>query len=105
MATTDAGSGSSHQYRITSGSSTTPTIPTKTYAEIQTMGMMVNGAWVRKLRYGDGITFGCFLVSLFSSSLLLYGSRPGTNGVGMGFYHLPLEVEFPRALDQPKGRY
>jgi len=34
----------------------------------------------------DGITFGCFLVSLFSCSLL--GSRPGTNGVGMGCYHL-----------------
>jgi len=51
----------------------------------------------------DGITFGCFLVSLFSSSLL-FGSRPGTNGVGTGFYHLPMEVEFPRAPDPPKGR-
>jgi len=32
--------------------------------------MMVIGAWVRKSRYGVGITFGCFLVSLFSSFLL-----------------------------------
>jgi hypothetical protein len=47
--------------------------------------------------------FSCF--SLFSSSLLLFGSRPGTNGVGMGFYRLPLEVEFPRAPDPPKGRH
>jgi len=30
-----------------------------------------------------------------------FGSRPGTNGVGTGFYHLPLEVEFPRAPDPP----
>ena len=38
--------------------------------DIQATGMMVVGGWVRKLRYGDGITFGCFVVSLFSSSLL-----------------------------------
>jgi hypothetical protein len=48
-----------------------------------------------------------FLLStslMFTSFLsLLIGSRPGTNGVGMGFYHLPLEVEFPRAPDPPKG--
>jgi hypothetical protein len=31
--------------------------------------------------------------SLLFSSLI--GSRPGTNGVGMGFYYLPLVVEFP----------
>jgi hypothetical protein len=37
---------------------------------------MVVGAWVRKLRYGDGITFGWFL---FLSSLLLFlGSRRST---------------------------
>ena len=64
--------------------------------------MMVVGEWVRKSRYGDGITFGCFLVS---SLLLFFGSRPGTNGVGMGFYHQPMEVEFPRAPDPPKGRH
>jgi hypothetical protein len=34
---------------------------------------------------------------------LLIGSRPGTNGIGMGFYYLPLEVEFPCAPDPPKG--
>ena len=49
----------------------------------------------------DGITFGCFL--FLSSLLLFFGSRPGTNSVGMGFYHLPWEVEFPRAPDPPKG--
>jgi hypothetical protein len=34
----------------------------------------------------DGITFGCFL--FLSSLLLFFGSRPCTNGVGTGFYHL-----------------
>jgi hypothetical protein len=42
-------------------------------------------AWI--WTYGE---LGGFL--LFSS---LIGSRPGTNGVGMGFYYLPLVVEFP----------
>jgi hypothetical protein len=96
MATTDDGSGSSHQCRVssgsshqcrvTSGSSTTLTIPTMTYAEIGATGMMVVGTWVRKSRYGDGITCGCFLC--LSSLLPFFGSRPSTNGVGMGFYHL-----------------
>jgi len=45
--------------------------------------------------------FLCFL--LFSS--LLIGLRPGTNGVSMGFYRLPMEVEFPSAPDPPKGRH
>jgi hypothetical protein len=41
----------------------------------------------------------------FSSLLFfsLIGSWPGINGVGMGFYYLPLVVEFPRAPDPPKG--
>jgi hypothetical protein len=30
-----------------------------------------------------------------------YGSRAGINGVGTGFCHLPLEVEFPRAPNPP----
>jgi hypothetical protein len=51
----------------------------------------------------DGITFGCFLV--FSSLLLFFGSWPGTNGVGTGFYHQSMDVEFPRAPDLPKGRH
>jgi hypothetical protein len=49
----------------------------------------------------DGITFGSFL--FLSTRLLFFGSQPGTNGVGMGFYHLPLKVEFPRAPDAPKS--
>jgi hypothetical protein len=45
-------------------------------------------------------------VFLFLSSFLLFfGLWPGTNGVGTGFYHLPMEVEFPRAPDSPKGRH
>ena len=41
---------------------------------------------------------------LFSSLLFTsFGSRPSTNSVGTGFYHLPLEVEFPRTPDPPKG--
>jgi len=44
-------------------------------------------------------------VFLFLSSLLLFfGSRPGTNGVGTGFCHLLMDVEFPRAPDPVKGR-
>jgi len=35
--------------------------------------------------------------------LLSYGSQASINGVGMGFYHLPLEVEFPCALNQLWG--
>jgi len=38
---------------------------------------------------------------LFFIPFSSFGSRPGTNGVGTGFCHLPLEVEFPRAPDPP----
>jgi len=40
--------------------STTLTIPTMTYAEIRATGMMVIGAWVRKLRYGGRDHFWMF---------------------------------------------
>ena len=40
---------------------------------------------------------------LFLIPFSSFGSRPGTNGVGTGFYHLPLEVEFPRAPDPPNN--
>jgi hypothetical protein len=30
-----------------------------------------------------------------------YGSRAGINGVAMGFYDLPLEVEFPCGPNPP----
>ena len=43
--------------------------------------------------------------SFVSSLLLFFGSQPGTNGIGTGFYHQPMEVEFPRAPDPPKGRH
>jgi len=67
--------------------------------------MMVVGAWVR-LGSRD-MEMGSLLdVFLFLSSLLLFfGSRPGTNGVGTGFYHQSMDVEFPCAPDLPKGRH
>jgi hypothetical protein len=41
------------------GSSTTLTISTKTYSEIQGMGVMVVGGWVRKFReMEDMVTVG-----------------------------------------------
>jgi len=53
-------------------------IPTKTYAGIYGLReWMVGGVWVQ-LGSGemeDGITFACFLVSLFSSSLLWISAR------------------------------
>ena len=77
-------------------------IPTKTDAEIRAPDMMVVGAWVRKSRYGDAITFGCFLVYLFSSALLWISARYKWRRHGL--YHLPLEVKVPCAPDPPKGR-
>jgi len=92
-----------HRCQVMSGSTTTLTNSDNDLRRvIQSTGLMVVGAWVRKSRYGDGITFGCFLVSCL---LLFFGSRPGTNDVGMGFYHEPMEVEFPHAPDPPKGRH
>ena len=45
-------------------------------------------------------------VFFFLSSLLLFfGSRPGIYCVGTGFYHLLMEVEFPRTPDPPKGHH
>jgi hypothetical protein len=62
---------------------------------------------VSELRTGGKLSIGRFLSSvsslLFSILYCFFGSRPGTNGVGTGFYHLPMEVEFPRAPDPPKG--
>jgi len=43
--------------------------------DIRATGMMVVGAWVRQSRYAHGITFGCSLVSLFSSSVLWITAR------------------------------
>jgi hypothetical protein len=57
-------------------------------------------AWIQRGGVGVFRVNRRFPSLLFSS---LIGSRPGINGVGMGFYHLPQEVEFPRAPDPPKG--
>jgi len=79
-------------------------IPTKTDAEIRATGMMVVGAWVRKLRsWRTGSLLDVFL--FLYSLVLIFGSRPGTNGVGTGFYHQSMDVEFPRVPDPPKGRH
>jgi len=48
-------------------------IPTTTYAEIRATEMMVVGAWVRKSRHGDGITFGCFCKGVYASVRLRKG--------------------------------
>jgi len=84
------GSGSPHQCRVTSGRSTTLTISTMTCAEIRATGIMVVGSWVWKWRYVDGVTFGCFLVSLFSSSLLRISAQYKWRR--HGFYHLRISV-------------
>ena len=64
-------------------------IPTMTDAKIDGLQeWMVGGVWVQ-FRSGDmqdGITFQCFV--FLSSLCLSFGSRPSTNCVGMGFYHL-----------------
>jgi hypothetical protein len=91
-ATGDAGSGSAHGSEVMSGCSSLM-IRTKTYPSIRAMGMMVIGAWVRKLRYWGRDHFGCSLVSLFTSSLLM-GFCPSTNGVQTGCYHLTLRWSF-----------
>jgi hypothetical protein len=49
-----------------------------------------------------GLIRSFLLLFLFLISFLLIGSRPGINGVGMGCFHLPLEVEFPRAPNPPE---
>jgi hypothetical protein len=91
MATSDPSSGSSHRCRIMSGSSTTLMTPTMTHAKMYGLRVgIVGGVWVWKSRYGDGITFGCFLVSLFSSSLLWISARYKWHW--HGFYDLRISV-------------
>ena len=78
MSTTNDGSGSSHRCRIMSGCSTTLMILTMSDAEIYGLReWMVGGV---RVQFGsgdmeDGITLGCFLVSLSSSSLLWISAR------------------------------
>jgi len=66
-----------------------------------------DGYWSMGSEVGISRTGSLLDVFLFltSSLLLLFGSRPGTNGVGMGFHHVLMEVEFPRVPDPPKGRH
>jgi len=79
--------------QVTSGSSITLTISTLTYTEMYELWEWWSleqglGSWDME----DGITFGCFLVSLFSSSLLWISARykwrrhgflPPANGGGV----------------------
>ena len=101
----DGSGGSSHRCQATSGSSTTLMSLTKTYTEIQTMGMIVNGACVRTLRYADGITFGCFLFLsfLFFSSLDFGPVQMALARVFTTFRVSQVEVDFLHAPDPPKG--
>jgi len=68
-----------------------------------------DGGWnmgsVRKSRYGDGITFRCFLVSLFSSSLLWISARYKWRRHGLlpPPDHSQVELGFPRTPVPPKG--
>ena len=79
------------------------------YAEIYGIWeWMVKGVWVQ---FGSGdmedrITLGCFLVHLFSSTLRWISARYKWRRHGF----LPpsesqVEVDFPHALDPPKGRH
>jgi len=97
----------SHERKL----STALIIAKMTYSEINELWVwMVSGVWVWMWwcgGYGSSsdVSF-CFFV--FFSFLLIYffsGSLPGTNSVSTGFYHLQMEVEFPRAPDPLKGQH
>jgi len=67
-------------------------------------GLLPEWPWIQRGGLGRiKLNLEVSFSSLYFSSSLPIGSRPGTNGVGMSFYHLPLEVEFPRAPNPPKG--
>jgi hypothetical protein len=66
-------------------------------------GLLLEWPWIQRGELRGRLILEVSFSSLYFSSFSSIGSRPGTNGVGMGFYHLPLEVEFPRAPDPPKG--
>jgi len=59
----------------------------------------IRGSLDNDWTWSSGI--GCFLWGF--TLLTSYGSWAGINGVGMGFHHLPLEVEFPRAPNPLRG--
>ena len=49
-----------------------------------------------------GVPWFCFFASLLISIFYyIFESRPGTNGVSIGFYHLLMEGDFQRAPDPP----
>jgi len=47
----------------------------KTYAEIRATGMIVNGTWAKKSRYGDEVNLDVFYCLFLSSSLLWISAR------------------------------
>jgi len=102
---TDDGSRSSHRCQVISGSSLSPWIcrqrPMPRY-KLSEWWSLEHG--LESAHMEDGITFGCFVVSpLFSSSLLWISAQYKWRQVGMGFYYLPMEVEFPHAPDPLKS--
>jgi len=50
-----------------------------------------------------GSLLDVFMCLLFSSLLLFFGYRPGTNGINTGLYPLSMVLQFRCALGQPKS--
>jgi len=73
-------------------------IPTMTYTwyELRVRDWIVGCRTIRKWRLEDGVTLDVpsFSSLLFSLLLYFFGSRPSTNGVGTGFYHLRRRVKW-----------
>ena len=84
-----------------SATSTNPMIPTMAYAKIQSTEMMVIRVWFGSGHMDDRMTFGWFLVHLLYSSVHWISARYKWRR--QGFHYLPMEVEFPRAPDLPRG--
>jgi len=79
-------------------------MPTMTYPKIYKLReWIVGGVWVQ-FRSGD-IEHGMTLDASCFSLLLIFRSQTSSNGVGTGFYHLPMEVDYPSAQDPPKGHH
>lgn len=71
---------------------------------------MVGGVWVQKWSgggYGSSSEVFVLLLCLilFSSLHLVFGSPPGSSGVGTHFYQLPMDMEFTRSPDPPESRH
>jgi len=108
-ATNDAGSGSSHQCQIMSGSSTTlMNSDNGLHRDIRATGMdgWRSMGWVRKWRYRGQDHFWMFsCLSLLFSSVVLGPAQMASAWVFTTFWVSQVEVEFPHAPDVLKGRH